>query len=658
MAFARSSQRQFTANFALAGSNNFSVASAEPLLEYGSSEPPVFGAYAKAGASLPGSYGRAGISRVNLASTSMASPRLRDLKMPAANTTPRSGGRMSPREFRRVVSGPPGIPTGWKKVQALKAKGAFRSEEDKDGKAKPFIPDFGLDEAVQALRPDLLPDQEELNAQRAEALIARSRTWRRVVFLCLRSDIKSPYSKFALQYEILVLLVVVLNVVYDILSSERSFMAIAHQLSTPHRIFELFTCAIFTSEYCGRLWTIVEDGSYNAPAPPGTKETWWKKNWRISVTPRLKYCQTTMAVVDLSVNLIFYIDMYCWYSHEHAGFIAGLKNLRMLRLFRVFALFRMERYAHSCYLIALVFINKKAELLATLFMAIVLLVLSGTIMYYVEKTTQPDSFGKGIPSSMWWAVTALTTVGYGDMYPKTALGQILGSILAFAGIGLFALPAGILGSGFVDVMHQVRFEEQLELDAIRAMEATETLLEGQEAIAETTEKIKEDQDKMVEEQEELLDEQKQLMAGEEKIASEVAGMDNRMVKVEKKMENLEKLVQGLSAKQDATLELLKELVSKGSGRQYSPQPSRPSGGPRSRVSGIDTTMNEQSVPIQQCQMCLQRNRALLASSTKSEVPGGGTAAECAAELSTAMKSMREFCQRQDAVFKSPGDVYQ
>merc|ERR1719191_2332831 len=155
----------------------------------------------------------------------------------------------------------------------------------------------------------------------------------------------------------------------------------------------------------------------------------------------------------------------------------GLRNLRMLRLFRVFALFRMERYSHSCYLIALVFVKKKAELLATLFMAIILLVLSATIMYYVEKATQPSSFGNGIPSSMWWAVTALTTVGYGDMYPKTALGQFVGSILAFAGIGLFALPAGILGSGFVDVMQQAHFEEiyNEEQEA-----AHERLFEGQE----------------------------------------------------------------------------------------------------------------------------------------------------------------------------------
>jgi voltage-gated potassium channel len=79
----------------------------------------------------------------------------------------------------------------------------------------------------------------------------------------------------------------------------------------------------------------------------------------------------------------------------------------------------------------------------------VLLIISASLMYFVESQHQPNAFGS-IPQSMWWAITTLTTVGYGDTYPVTALGKIVASFVAILGIGFFALPTGILGAGFVE----------------------------------------------------------------------------------------------------------------------------------------------------------------------------------------------------------------
>jgi voltage-gated potassium channel len=91
--------------------------------------------------------------------------------------------------------------------------------------------------------------------------------------------------------------------------------------------------------------------------------------------------------------------------------------------------------------------SKKEELLVTIFAGVILLIIASSLMYYVERDAQPEAF-KSILSSMWWGVATLTTIGYGDIYPITALGRFLGSLIAVMGIGLFALPAGIVASGF------------------------------------------------------------------------------------------------------------------------------------------------------------------------------------------------------------------
>ena len=98
---------------------------------------------------------------------------------------------------------------------------------------------------------------------------------------------------------------------------------------------------------------------------------------------------------------------------------------------------------------------KRTELVTVIMVLSLLLLLSSSMMYYAENDAQPDVFSS-IPETMWWGIITLTTVGYGDVYPITVLGRTLAGLMAVLGIGLFALPAGILGSGFIEeVQHRV-----------------------------------------------------------------------------------------------------------------------------------------------------------------------------------------------------------
>ncbi len=109
-------------------------------------------------------------------------------------------------------------------------------------------------------------------------------------------------------------------------------------------------------------------------------------------------------------------------------------------------------------LLARVLKNKREELILTLGMMMILLIIASCLMYYVENPVQPINF-PDIPHTMWWAVATFTTVGYGDIYPVTGLGKFLAGIVSILGIGLFALPTGVLGAGFVEEMQKKRDQQ-------------------------------------------------------------------------------------------------------------------------------------------------------------------------------------------------------
>ena len=195
------------------------------------------------------------------------------------------------------------------------------------------------------------------------------------------------------------------------------------------RAIEIVSVAIFTAEYLLRLWIAPLDARYRKP-----------------LTGRLRYAVSPLAVIDLLAILPAFLPLI---------FPLDLRIARFLRIFRLFRLFKMTRYVESLYTLDDVVKSKKEELIVTLAMISMLLLMASSLMYVVETEAQPDKF-PNIPAAMWWGVATLTTVGYGDVFPITPLGKLFGSVVAFLGIGIFALPTGILASGFADEIKKRR----------------------------------------------------------------------------------------------------------------------------------------------------------------------------------------------------------
>lgn len=190
------------------------------------------------------------------------------------------------------------------------------------------------------------------------------------------------------------------------------------------RTFELVSVVVFTVEYLGRAWSVVEDDAYDNP-----------------IRGRLRFLSRPLLLVDLLAILPFYLLL--------VGTAVDLRFLRALRLVRLLRLIKIARYSESLSEFRTVIRDKKPDLVIAVFANSLLLTIASSVMYYIERNAQPDVFGS-IPETMWWGVATLTTVGYGDAYPITPLGRAVGAIVAILGIGLFALPASILASGFID----------------------------------------------------------------------------------------------------------------------------------------------------------------------------------------------------------------
>ena len=147
-------------------------------------------------------------------------------------------------------------------------------------------------------------------------------------------------------------------------------------------------------------------------------------------------------------------------------FLIGILDLRIFRLFRFFDIFSKTRILLPSNTLFKTIHVQRHSLLGSLFLVLSVLLLFSTIMYFVEREAQPDKFGS-IPLAIWWGMETLTTVGYGDVHPITPLGKVLGTLTMLLGIGMFALPAAILGSAYYEEMQKrnflVTFEAILEV---------------------------------------------------------------------------------------------------------------------------------------------------------------------------------------------------
>ncbi|HYI76607.1 MAG TPA: ion transporter [Chryseolinea sp.] len=245
-------------------------------------------------------------------------------------------------------------------------------------------------------------------------------TFRRRLYLILSPDERGGFIDRV--FEVILVLTIILNILAIVLDSVPS---IHDQYSDLFRHFEMYSLILFTIEYVARIYSIVEDPRYVHP-----------------IKGRLAYMTTPIAIVDLLAFLPFYLKYVSL-------------DLRFLRIFRLMALFRMfkiARYMHALDIFRRVIKDRKEQLVLSFIFILFILVVISFVMFYVENEAQPDKFSS-IPATMWWGIATLTTVGYGDIVPITHLGKFLGGLFAIAGVGLLALPAGILSSGFFEMLH-------------------------------------------------------------------------------------------------------------------------------------------------------------------------------------------------------------
>jgi voltage-gated potassium channel len=195
------------------------------------------------------------------------------------------------------------------------------------------------------------------------------------------------------------------------------------------RAIEFTSVAVFTIEFFLRLW--IADLS----PPSGARG------------PRLGYLLSAEGLVDLAAIVPFYLAL---------AFPAGIPVFAAVALLRIF---KLVRYSPALATLLAVIANERKVLAGMLTIMLVLLLFSSTVVYLVERTAQPEKFGS-IPAAMWWGIATLTTVGYGDVTPITPLGKLFGGMVEILGIGMFALPAGILSSGFA---REIRQREMLTI---------------------------------------------------------------------------------------------------------------------------------------------------------------------------------------------------
>jgi len=190
--------------------------------------------------------------------------------------------------------------------------------------------------------------------------------------------------------------------------------------------FNLAVTAVFAVEYAARLWAAGEDARFRG------------------VAGRLRYMLTPLALADLAA---FLPELMLEFLQPEMGG-AAFAALRALRLFR---LFKLARYVPAFSILGAALRRAGPGLMATLVIAVVQLYVAALLLYFVEGGVpgQEEEFGS-VPRALWWAVVTLTTVGYGDVYPVTPLGRVAAALVALVGIGVVALPTGIIASAFAE----------------------------------------------------------------------------------------------------------------------------------------------------------------------------------------------------------------
>jgi len=288
---------------------------------------------------------------------------------------------------------------------------------------------------------DLASVSDDRPARKTSNAEQSYRSFRRTTFdfLSFAPDAEGPVRKASLIFHGLACVMIV---GLFILESNHD-----HTVTTEmHWRIELVVTIIWGVEYAARIWSCIDDPALDLQS--------------LSCSGRCKaramFSLSFMAVMD-ALSLLSLVGNLCI---ESTNCRDGVSSLRMLRLL---TLYRIERDFRIFSPVASVIMDKKAQLLATLGIAMFVLSVAAVIMFYIEAPTN-DQFSS-VVLAMWWGVTALTTVGYGDIVPQTFLGRVVASIVAFMGTGIFGLFAGILADGFREAFRRDRRFRTREDDA-------------------------------------------------------------------------------------------------------------------------------------------------------------------------------------------------
>lgn len=257
-----------------------------------------------------------------------------------------------------------------------------------------------------------------MTTQQTSSPAPRRRIRRRVFELL---ELARPGDRASRITDIVILGLILANALAVVFTTVDSFQA---NHARALALFDTFSIVVFTVEYLLRLWASAE----LRPRSPA---------YRV----RARYAVSWLAIVDLLAILPAFLPLLL---------PMDLRTLRLLRFFRLLRLLKIGRYSLAIQTFTAVLRVRREELTVSIIALFILLFITSTLMYFVEHPTQPDNYAS-IPAAMWWGVSALTTVGYGDIHPLTPLGKMLGAISSILGIGLFAIPAGILASGFSEV---------------------------------------------------------------------------------------------------------------------------------------------------------------------------------------------------------------
>jgi voltage-gated potassium channel len=253
----------------------------------------------------------------------------------------------------------------------------------------------------------------------------------------LTSEILDPHQKLSGASFVVDILLSALIVMNIIAISIESIQGLHESFLEFLNIFELFSVFIFTVEYLTRLWTAPERSDLRG---------------KTATEKRLQYVFSFIGMIDLAVIVPFFLN---WF--------VPIIDLRWVRVLRLFWLFKFSHFSPALELFAKAVFEERKSLSSTMYLLLIVISLSSSMIYFAENKAQPEVF-YSIPESLWWSTMTLTTVGYGDAYPITSFGKIIAVFTALSGLCAFAMLTGILSTAFYNQLERRKSFLKIEIE--------------------------------------------------------------------------------------------------------------------------------------------------------------------------------------------------